>query len=276
MAEKNLYKLIASLIAIFTYLFLLYSVVSYMKNGPKIKKDYGFNVKDAIVVNIDSLLKKKAKPIKKTTPKHQPLKDIDLQPKKIPDLEKIQETKEEEKPVKDSRDKTAKRAKDLFSTVRTDKYTKAMQQRQKQEEARASRLKKQKAQKAKKKALAKKEKAKKSVKARELIEQMQVSKPVPAQKSGEQHLFWSFVSNKIMAKWQRTIATHDGLLSTVVIRIDNQGRLSYKDLINSGNSLFDTKLKTFLDNLKFTRFPSYKEGSFIEAEFEFTDKEGDL
>ncbi len=276
MAEKNLYKLIASLIAIFTYLFLLYSVVSYMKNGPKIKKDYGFNVKDAIVVNIDSLLKEKPKPIKKTTPKPQPLKDIDLQPKEIPDLEKIQETKEEEKPVKDSRDKTAKRAKDLFSTVRTDKYTKAMQQRQKQEEARASRLKKQKAQKAKKKALAKKEKAKKRVKARELIEQMQVSKPAPAQKSGEQHAFWSFVSNKIMAKWQRTIATHDGLSSTVVIRIDNQGRLSYKDLTNSGNSLFDTKLKTFLDNLEFTRFPSYKEGSFIEAEFEFTDKEGGL
>ena len=102
---------------------------------------------------------------------------------------------------------------------------------------------------------------------------MQISEPSEHKKSGEKHEFWSFVSNKIMAKWERTIATESGLGATVTIRIDNNGKLTYKDLKSSYNSLFDTKLKVFLDNLEYERFPKYKNGSYIEAEFEFTDKE---
>ncbi len=105
---------------------------------------------------------------------------------------------------------------------------------------------------------------------------MQISTPTSHKKSGEKHEFWSFVSSKIMSKWQRTVSTQDGLSATVTIRIDNQGRLTYSDLQSSYNSLFDTKLKVFLDNLEYERFPSYKQGSFIEAEFEFTDKEKGL
>ena len=156
-----------------------------------------------------------------------------------------------------------------------------MAEKRKQEEARASRLKKQKAQKAKKKADAKRKKEakrrkKKAQEAQKLVEQMQISTPTSHKKSGENHEFWSFVSNKIMSKWQRTVSTQDGLSATVTIRINNQGRLSYSDLQSSYNSLFDTKLKVFLDNLEYERFPSYKQGSFIEAEFEFTDKEKGL
>jgi hypothetical protein len=275
MAENRFHKLIASIVAIFVYLSLAYSLISYMKSDIKPKKDYGFNVKDAIVVNIDSLLKETPKPIKKTPPKIKPIKKV-VQ-KEIVKIEppKIVESIEEEKVQKDSRDKSAKSAKDLFSTVRTDQYKKTMREHQKQEEARASRLKKQKAQKAKKVAekKRKKELEKKQKRAEQLIEQMNISKPSAHKKSGETHEFWSFVSNKIMAKWQRTIATYDGLTSTVVIRIDSQGRLTYSELSTSGSPLFDTKLKTFLDNLEYERFPSYKYGSFIEAEFEFTDKE---
>lgn len=291
MAEKNLYKTIALIVAIFTYLFFAFSLITYLKEESKLKKDYGFNVEDAIVVNIDSLIKDKPKPIE--MPKSEPVQipkpkvepivlPPDPKPKPKPAVEPIilppdpePEVVEEEK---DSRDKEAKSAKDLFSTLRTDDYKKAMSERQKQEEARASRLEKQKAQKARKEAEAKKEKQKQkqASEAQKLVQQMQISKPSSSQKSGEKHEFWSFVSNKIMAKWQRTISTQDGLSATVVIRIDNRGKLTYGDLSSSHNSLFDTKLKVFLDNLEYDRFPSYKQGSYIEAEFEFTDKEKGL
>ncbi len=297
MADKNLYRIIAALVAIFIYLFIALSLVTYLKDDSKLKKDYGYNVEDAIVVNIDSLLDEKPKPLEKLIPKpvqkpiSKPIEPVhkvepiilppDPEPEPKPKVEPIilppdPEPKEEE----DARDKEAKSAKDLFSTLRTDDYKKVMRERQKQEEARASRLAKQEAKKIKKEAEEKKQKEQKkraeAKKAREAVEQMQISTASQSKKSGEKHEFWSFVSDKIMAKWQRTISTQDGLSATVVIRIDKRGKLSYSDLESSNNSMFDTKLKVFLDNLEYDRFPSYKEGSFIEAQFEFTDKEKGL
>lgn len=293
MAEKNLYKFIASFVAIFMYLFLIFAVITFIKEEAKFKKDYGFNVEDAIVVNIDSLIKDKPKPIEKLKP--EPIAKPVIKPIILPpDLEPIPEVKPKLEPIilppdlepepeveKESRDLVAKSAKDLFSTLRVDDYKKAMAEKQKQEEAKASRLEKQKAEKAKKKADAKRKKEKQrqrkqAQEAQRVVEQMQISTPTSHKKSGEKHEFWSFVSSKIMSKWQRTVSTQDGLSATVTIRIDNQGRLTYNDLQSSYNSLFDTKLKVFLDNLEYERFPSYKQGSFIEAEFEFTDKEKGL
>ncbi len=292
MAEKNLYKIIASFVAIFIYLFLILAVISFIKEEAKFKKDYGFNVEDAIVVNIDSLIKDKPKPIEKL--KIEPITKPVIKPIILPpDPEPIPEPpkpKAKPQPIvsppelvveKESRDKEAKTAKDLFSTLRVDDYKKAMEEKQKQAAAKASRLKKQKAEKAKKKAEAKREKEKQrkikqAQEAKRVVEQMQISTATSQKKSGEKHEFWSFVSNKIMSKWQRTVSTQDGLSATVTIRIDNQGRLTYSDLQSSYNPLFDTKLKVFLDNLEYERFPSYKQGSFIEAEFEFTDKEKGL
>jgi hypothetical protein len=340
MAEKNLYKLIALGVAIFAYLFLIFAIVTYIKKENKLKKDYGFNVEEAIVVNIDSLIKDKPKPIEKLKPepvakpviKPAPIvlpPDPEPKPKPIikkpdpiilpPDPEPVPEPKkpepivlppdpepepepkkpepivlppdpepeakkEEAKKEQESRDRETRSAKDLFSTLRVDDYKKEMAEKRKQEKARASRLKKQKAKKAKKaakkrKAKLAKEKKRRQAEARaaqELIEQMQISTPSNNKKSGEKHEFWSFVSSKIMSKWQRTVSTQDGLSATVTIRIDSQGRLTYSDLKSSYNSLFDTKLKVFLDNLEYERFPSYKDGPFIEAEFEFTDKEKGL
>ncbi len=298
MADKNLYRIVASLVAVFIYLFMAFSLATYLKDESKPKKDYGYNVEDAIVVNIDSLLDEKPKPLEKLKPepivkkvepkpKVEPIilppdpepeplivkkvEPIILPPDPEPEVEKVKE---------DARDKEAKSAKDLFSTLRTDDYKKVMSERQKQEEARASRLEKQKAQKIKKEAEKKKRKEQQKKaearEARKAVEQMQISTPSSSKKSGEKHEFWSFVSDKIMAKWQRTISTQDGLLATVVIRIDNRGKLSYSDLQSSNNSMFDTKLKVFLDNLEYDRFPSYKKGRFIEAQFEFTDKEKGL
>jgi len=76
-----------------------------------------------------------------------------------------------------------------------------------------------------------------------------------------------------MPKWNATISTKDGLKATVIIKIDYKGRLIYRNLKLSFNNLFDTKLKHFLDNLTKEKFPPYKKGKFIEAEFIFADKE---
>jgi len=293
MADKNLYKIFALIFAIFVYLLLIFTVVSVLRESAKLKKDYGFNVEDAIVVNIDSLVKDKPKSIENQKPKPivlppdpEPIPEPEPQkPEPIvlpPDPEPIpeEEEKPEESVEKESRDKEAKTAKDLFSTLRVDEYKKAMEDKRKEIEAKASRLKKQKAEKARKKAEAKrrKEKArKKALEAKKLVQQMQIATTASShKKSGEKHEFWSFVSSKIMSKWQRTVSTQDGLSATVTIRIDNHGRLTYSDLKSSYNSLFDTKLKVFLDNLEYERFPSYKQGPYIEAEFEFTDKEKGL
>ncbi len=300
MVEKFSYKVIALFFAVFIYIFVLYSLVFGLFNDEKKKKDYGFNVEDAVVVNIDTLIQdtpkvvKKPKPVVKTPkipvrampidqaiPEQKPLKEIkkpELKPQNKP---KVVEKEKEPQPKKESRDKIAKSAKDLFSTVRTDKYQKAMQEKLKQEKARASRLKKQKAKEARKKALQEKKRREKLAqqrrKAQQMLEDLQISQTTSKhRKKGEDDKFWSFVSDKIMSKWQRTISTQNNLSATVVIRIDNRGKLTYHNLKSSYNSLFDTKLKVFLDNLEYTRFPAYKDGSYIEAEFEFKDKEKGL
>lgn len=297
MADKFRYKLIGLLVAIALYFLLLGAIYYAIFADHNKKKDYGFNVEEAIVVDIDTLVKDKPRPVEKPKPKPLqrqlperavPFQPPAPQPKKV--IEKKSES-EQPKPLKkvksvvqekkESRDKVRKSAKDLFSTVRTDKYQKAMEEKRKQAEARASRLKKQKAEQAKKRAEAKekkrkaeaRQKAREARKAQKLLEELQSSQSTAKhKKSGEEHEFWSFVSNKIMAKWNRTIATQDGLKGYAKIRIDNKGRLSYSNLKLSGNSLFDTKLKVFLDNLEYTRFPPYKGGPYIEAVFEFKDQ----
>ncbi len=286
MAEKNLYKTIALIVAILIYLLVAFSLANYIREDAKKIKDYGFNVEDAIVVNIDSLLKEEPKPVEKIKPTPVQIPQPETKPSPIPEPEPIEKVppiilppddqpqEEKKEAPKESRDKEEKTAKDLFSTLRTDDYKKAMTERQKQEAARASRLAKQKAEDAKReKQRQEKQKQREAKEAQKLVQQMQISTPSEHKKSGQQHEYWSFVSNKIMAKWERTIATESGLSATVSIRIDKNGKLTYRDLKSSYNSLFDTKLKVFLDNLEYERFPKYKNGPYIEAEFEFTDKE---
>lgn len=303
MAEKFSYKLISFIIAVLAYIAVLFAIYYAIVADDKKKKDYGFNVEDAIVVDIDTLVKDEPKPVqeppKKPVSPSMPVRAMPVTPPKpkptledvkVPEPEKKEEKpqkvvkKEQKEPpskAKESRDKMAKSAKDLFSTVRTDKYKKAMEEKRKQKEARASRLKKQEAEKARKKALAakkarekaRKRAARKAREAQKLLEELQMTQATSKhRKKGEEHKFWSFVSNKIMGKWNRTIATQDGLKGYATIRIDNKGNLTYKNLKLSGNSLFDTKLKVFLDNLEYERFPAYKDGPYIEAVFEFKDQ----
>jgi outer membrane biosynthesis protein TonB len=299
MAERFSDKLIGLITAIFVYLALIFAIYYAVVVDKPEKKDYGFNVKDAIVVDIDTLVKEKPQPVQKPKPVNQtrqmpahvvlpsekPLpKPIEKHAEKpLPALpENEPEPKEEPtaQKQKESRDKMARSAKDLFSTIRTEKYAKAMEEKRKEAAARASRLKKQKAEQARKKRAAKKraraearKRARQHAEAQKLLQELDASQATSRhRKKGEEHEFWSYVSDKIMSKWNRTIATQDGLKGYATIRIDNKGHLTYKNLKLSGNSLFDTKLKVFLDNLEYTKFPAYKNGPYIEAVFEFKDQ----
>jgi outer membrane biosynthesis protein TonB len=294
MVENRLYKIIALIVAIFTYLFFIFLFVKYVKEHEKIVKDYGFNVEEAIVVELDALEEKtpsKVKPQPKPKPIIKPIVQPEIKPQIVQEIkpEPIKEPekpveeeqqKEEEKPKvvaeeeakkeQESRAKEAKSAKDLFSTIRSKKYEKILEERQKEDAARASRLAKQKAKREKERE-AKRKKALAEAKA--LLNSISASAPSKHKKRGEAHDFWSPVSSKIMAKWNRTISTQDGLSASVKIRIDNNGILTYRILRLSNNPLFDKKLEVFLDNLKYETFPRYKDGSYIEATFEFKDKE---
>lgn len=295
MGERFSYKLIGLIVAVALYIAILGLLYYAVFEDASKKKDYGYNVEDAIVVDIDTLIKEKPKPVQKPKPKpkavQMPVRAMPITPpsppapKPLPKeppkrVEKVPAVAEQTQPKKESRAKMAKSAKDLFSTVRTDKYKKAEEEKQKQREARASRLKKQQAEVARKKRLAKKKaqerakrRAEKKRQAQKLLQELDMAQSSSKhRKKGEEHKFWSFVSDKIMGKWNRTVATQDGLKGYATIRIDNRGRLTYKNLKLSGNSLFDTKLKVFLDNLEYERFPAYKEGPYIEAVFEFKDQ----
>ncbi len=313
MVEKKLYKIIAFFIAILLYILFGTALISYIRDSAKVIKDYGFNVDDAIVVELsqkEDKPKEEKKPIKEkivpkpiiTPPapkivKSEPIKkekkqkvepiilppDPEPEPEPEPIVEKkveVEKPKKPEEKPKESRDKEEKSAKDLFSTVRTDDYDKVLQERIKEDKARASRLKKQKAKKeaARRARIAKAKREKKereriAREAQEMVENFSLSSPSASKKKGDYHEYWSKVSSKIMSKWNRTISTQDGLKADVRIKIDNRGRLTYKILRFSNNNLFDQKLKVFLDNLEYERFPRYKGGSSIDATFEFTDKE---
>ncbi len=299
MAENRLYNIIALLIAIFTYLFLIFLFIEYVKEHEKRVKDYGYNVEDAIVVELDThedkkpnqtKPKPKPQPIVKPVPIEQPpqkpqiqnqVKPEPIAQKEVKSEEESQEQKEESKPqpivedkaekAQEARDIESRSAKDLFSTIRTDKYEKAMEEKQKEEVARASRLAKQKAKRAKEAAERKRKKALEAAKA--LLTTISSASPSKHKKRGESDDFWSPVSSRIMAKWQRTISTQNNLSAVVRIRIDSNGLLTYKVLRYSNNPLFDKKLDIFLQNLQYETFPRPKGVPYKQAKFEFKDKE---
>ena len=274
MVEKRLYNIIATLGAMFIYLFFVYMLVDFVKNSEKIMQDFGYNVDDAIVVDI--VAPENLKPVEKEIEKPKPIPVPIVQPpitpptpiiKSEPIPEPVKEVKEviEEPAVieKESRDKVAKSAKDLFSTVRTDKYDKLMDERKKQDVSRASRLKKQKAEQARKKSQEKKkrkEREKALAEAMAALQNIDRSSAASHKKSGTEDSFWSPVANRIQALWNRTIQTQHGLNADVRITIDNRGRLTYKIKRLSNNSLFDKKLQIFLENLEYESFPKYRGG----------------
>ena len=269
MVEKTRYSFIATFVAVATYLFFVYLLVDFIQGKDENKKDYGYNVDDAVVVELSAPPKKRPKPSKAKPdilPKPKPLPP---QPEAKPEVKpEVKESKEApEQKEKESRDIVEKSAKDLFSTVRTEKYDKIAKERQKQDAARASRLAKQKAEQARKK-----KKRQKALAAARAASQELSSITASHKKKGEENNFWSPIGNRITGLWNRTISTQDGLFAKVRITINAQGKLSYKIKQLSNNTLFDQKLRNFLQNLEYETFPKYKGGDSTSIVLTFKDE----
>ena len=311
MVEKRLYKIIAAFGAILIYLLFVYSFVEFVKSQKTIVQDFGYNVDDAIVVEIAAPVNEKPvekpvekpiptpvpvvkpvvapiilppdpepKPVVQSIPEPEPepkpvIKPIILPPDPEPKKEPIKEIVKPVQEKKESRDLEARSAKDLFSTVRTDKYEKVVQERNKQDASRASRLKKQKAEQARKKQEAKRKRAQRQkalAAAKAAMQDVAQTEASSHKKSGIEDAFWSPVASRIESLWTRTIQTQDGLNADVKITIDSRGRLTYRIKRLSNNALFDQKLHIFLQNLEYESFPKYRGGGTTSRVINFEDK----
>ena len=291
MVEKRLYSFIAFFGAIFIYFFFVYALVDFVKKQTMLVQDFGYDVDDAIVVeilapeNVNPIEKKiekpkptpkpVEKPIEEPKPEPEPKKPV-VKPIIIPaePIKEVKEVKQEpEQKEEVSRDIVAKSAKDLFSTVRTEKYDKLLDERRKQDASRASRLKKQKAAQARAKQEKKAQRKKALAEARAAMQNLDHASAASHKKSGTEDSFWSPVSNRIQSLWNRTIQTQHGLNADVRITIDNRGRLTYRIKRLSNNSLFDKKLHIFLQNLEYESFPKYRGGASTSRVILFEDQE---
>ena len=254
MVKSSRYFFIGGVVSLSLYFLLLGFVVYYFYEEHLKPKSYSYHKKDFLEITIaERKEEKKPKKIqsheKKETIKQEP-------PKKEP-------VKKEE--PKDSRDKVERRSlKSLFSTVKAKDYKKVMEEKRVSHKARASRLKKE----INKNSLAKKNKVLKMIKGLKLSK----NSASVSSKKGEYNEYIGKVQEIIDLKWQQTPQTLPGNKAYVLIKIDKYGRFSYKIEKLSYNNAFNSKLREFLESLKYTRFPPYRKGKYIEIRIEFKDE----
>ncbi len=273
MDSQRFFNIIGIIFSISLYILIFLLIAYYIHKQDNKNKDYGFNIEEAIVVNLEQ-----SEPKKEPKPETKPILESQIQTPKKESIKPPQEEKSVkiEKKTKESLDQKPKSVKELFEDVEFKELQKEIQKTKQEIAARESRLKRQRElERIRAEKIAQEIQRRREAKqAAKIIEDLNIKTSSSSnQKSGEYDDFWSDISNKIMAAWQRTISTQDGLKANVRIRIDNRGNLTYKILKLSNNNLFDRKLKAFLDNLTYERFKSYKDGPYIEAIFEFKDQE---
>lgn len=262
MANTKLINYTATFVSVGLYILILLFVIKISSEDIKKLKNFGYDIEKSVIVNLNNLPEAKEEIVKKT------------EPTKKPKIIKISENIEKDT-KKDSRDIVEKDAKNLFSTMKVDKKkANEVEQKIKQEKTRSSRLKKQSAKELFKSSSLDKTKVKKELlKIQKMLSKS--SKKTMIQGKDDDKYF-AKVSSIILQKWNATISTKDGLKATVILKIDKNGRLTYRNLKLSFNNIFDSKLKDFLDSLSKDLLPKYTGGNFIEAEFLFTDREDSI
>ena len=258
MVNYKLINIIATFLTIVAYSFIIWLVIMIYKGDMKRVRHFGFDEKNSITIDLNKIpLETKAKQNSSS--------------QKKPKIIKIS-SNTEKKTSSDSRDLIKKEIKDLFSTQQTQDKANETEEKSKQNQARASRLKKIDA-----KELFKSNDFKKTLAKKEIANIKKILNDVKKDKLKGKYdnKYMSKIQLSIMKQWQNTIGTKDGLKATVTIRIDNHGKLTYKNLKPSFNELFDQKLKEFLKQLTTQTFPRYKGrgATYIETTFTFVDKD---
>ncbi len=249
MAERK-YFILGGFVAFFLYFSILAFIVYRFYEQKLHPKNYSYHKKDFLEITI---VEKKKEPLSA-------LKKEDVKKR-----EKREVKKEKKETKKESRDKKESvNLKSLFSTVKTEDYKKIAEEKRVSHKAKASRLKKQ----------ISKENSKKKKKILKLIKNLKLSNKISGKisKKGEYNEYIGKIQEIIDLKWQQTPQTLPGNKAIALIKIDKYGRFSYKIEKLSYNNAFNVKLKEFLESLKYTKFPPYKKGRYIEIRIEFKDE----
>jgi len=90
--------------------------------------------------------------------------------------------------------------------------------------------------------------------------------------TGEYNKYIGKIQDILDNRWQETPGTIAGNSATVTVKIDKFGNFSYKIDTLSYNNEFNAKLQNFLESMQNEKFPSYKNGNYIEIKVNFKDE----
>ncbi len=90
-------------------------------------------------------------------------------------------------------------------------------------------------------------------------------------KDGVYDEFRGKIADILDASWQKTIDTVSGNVAKVTIGIDKFGNFSYKIETLSYNDAFNAKLRDFLEEMRDTKFPPFKDGEVFNMKVVFKD-----
>lgn len=89
--------------------------------------------------------------------------------------------------------------------------------------------------------------------------------------TGKYNEYVSKISTILYRKWNRICPNDEnfiGLSSSVLIKIDNSGKIDYEIVSHSGYPYFDEMLREFLNQMRGLTFPTHKEIKSFEIEFD--------
>lgn len=94
---------------------------------------------------------------------------------------------------------------------------------------------------------------------------------IVSSKDGVYDEFRGKVADILETNWQSTIDTVSGNEAEVIIGIDKFGKFSYKIETLSYNDAFNAKLRDFLEEMRDTEFPPFKDGEIFYMKTKFKD-----
>jgi len=211
----------------FIIYFLIVAVGSYMLQSHNTKAiKYTASKKTPLVVTLVKREEKKEKTVKKSTT----IKKSEPSPR--------------EKIVKVEKSEPKPDFKKLFGKIDLDKLPEERQEKSRKQPTPK-----------KPKETIEEQKAKRAVDELELKQQENF---VVTQNDGVHDEFIGEIQDILYSKWEQTIGKSPGTKAVVVIGVDRAGNFSYKIERLSYNNAFNARLRNFLENMKFEKFPPAK------------------
>ncbi len=244
---------LSGIVSIAIYIVLIFSVLLCLDNSQSKVKKYTDIKKNFIEVSISE-----NKKIKKYIPKKKKI----VYKKKIIRKHILKKTE-----IKKSIHKTNNLLSSLFKNINTAKYIKKVKDKNVTKNIKINQNNR-----ISQKRISLKQENKKS--ATKIIKTLSLSN-INAninKNAGEYNKYIGKIQDILDNKWQETPGTIAGNSATVTVKIDKFGNFSYKIDTLSYNNEFNAKLQNFLESMQNEKFPSYKNGNYIEIKVNFKDE----